>query len=152
MSEEIMLVFLHVKKGNVNIVRILMENNAITETITLKPNIENSGLAIAIKHGNLEIVKCLVEEFNVPFDGYSFMFAALSGNLEIMKYLKYKGCSWGGFSDYDGLLYKVTTMSMAAINGNLDNMKWLLENGCSLNRDAGTSRLHIINKLYENTL
>lgn len=55
----------------------------------------------------------------------SMLAAVFTGNLEILKWLRSKGCEW----------YRETT-SMAASKGFVDCLRWALENGCPFEPDS----------------
>lgn len=67
--------------------------------------------------GNLELMKWLLVRND--FSNNTFHYAAINGNMEVMKWLRNKGCIWNEF-----------TFQGAVDNGNKDNIKWLIENGC----------------------
>ncbi len=56
-----------------------------------------------------------LKENGCPWDGMTFEFAALNGDLENMKWLIDNGCEIGQWS-----------LKYAAKNGNLENMKWIM--------------------------
>ena len=70
---------------------------------------------------NLGIMKWLHENGVTFVDKKIFSYAAMQGDIEIIKWLKVQGCPWGG-----------DTFSHAAIHGDIVNMKWLKEHGVKI--------------------
>jgi hypothetical protein len=70
--------------------------------------------------GNVEIVKFLVEEGVVRTNtAVTIHTAALFGRLSVCQYLRTLGCPWARL-----------TSKFAAKSGNLATLRWLIENGC----------------------
>lgn len=72
----------------------------------------------ASRNGNLDVMKWLKEK-GCLWGTNTFDSASENGNLNNMKWLKDNGCPWGK-----------STFWKAARNGNLENMKWIKDNGC----------------------
>lgn len=76
-----------------------------------------------------------------PWDETTFAFAAMFGNMEVLKYMHTNGCPWGA--------------SCTASACNLEVTKYLHENGCpwdmrAYERAATYGRLDVIDYLYTN--
>jgi len=121
---------LAVNNGDLDIIKILVENKDDSDGIT--------SLAYAINKGNLDVVKFLVEnkdDINTK-DSYgitSLIYAINKGNLDVVKFL---------VENKDDLITKdsdgVTPLVCAINKGNLDIVKFLVENGADINTENDT--------------
>jgi hypothetical protein len=76
------------------------------------------------KWGDLELMKWLRKK-GCPWNTSVFVGAAIGGNLDAMKWLRKNGCPWNAL-----------TFEYACLNGSLDNIKWLHDNGCPWDKAA----------------
>ena len=74
----------------------------------------------AALNGNLDLLKW-ARENGCEWDSWTCSNAALNGHLDVLKWARENGCQW----DY-------MTCSNAALNGHLDVLKWAIENGCGI--------------------
>ena len=80
-------------------------------------------MELAAYHGHLTLLQELEKE--VELDSEVFSFACAGGNLEIMKWLRSKGCPWNA-----------SACNGAAWGGHLEILKWLRSEGCPWNQRA----------------
>lgn len=130
-------IFTHAaKKGNLPIMKWLLENNFRWDEDTFSAAVEN---------GNLEILKWLRKN-NCPWSEFVFAEAATKGDLVIMEWLYENKCpmneytminavKYGNIEHLDWLLERkgplhVDLFSTAAETGNLEILKWLKKNDC----------------------
>ncbi|GFR42437.1 hypothetical protein Agub_g3342, partial [Astrephomene gubernaculifera] len=79
--------------------------------------------------GHLELVSWLVEEAGANLTAEMFSYAALSGNLELLRWLRQRGCPW---DDH--------VLSCAAESGCGEALEWLVEQGCPWEKDGKAYR------------
>lgn len=71
----------------------------------------------------------MAREHNFKWNSDVCGFAALNGNLEMLKWAKSNGCNW---NLRDGK-YELDVASSAAVGGHLEIVKWARANGCKWN-------------------
>lgn len=82
---------------------------------------------------NLDILEWFMETLQnenkqIPWDETTCYLASISGNLNILKFLRANGCMWNE-----------ETCSMAALNGHLDVLKWARDNNCNWDHNTCTN-------------
>jgi ankyrin repeat protein len=77
----------------------------------------------------LEMVKILVEEYNVPTNGAAIMSAAMEGNIPIMEYLVQHGANVNYVAEGTGN----TALHSAAQGKHIDAYNWLIDHGANVN-------------------
>ena len=78
----------------------------------------------AASSGNLGLVQWLRAE-GCPWDGAACAEAAYGGNLELLRWLRGEGCPWNW-----------NTCFWAVNQGHLEVLRWARENGCSLSAES----------------
>ena len=76
-------------------------------------------LLTAASFGHMELVKWLIREEGFVMDAQVMREACGSGNLELAKWLRARGCEWSAI-----------VMTITANLGQLEVLKWLRANGC----------------------
>ena len=88
---------------------------------------------VAARYGQVELVKWLCGEGGFAVDEDVMWWAACSGNLELVQFLRGEGCPW----DWN-------TCSEAVDKGHVEVLRWVRENGCPLSagiRAAAAAKL-----------
>ena len=80
---------------------------------------------VAAEQGHVELVKWMIEERGFRMDLELMRYAALGGNLELVKWLRGKGCNWD-----------TKTCRFATRRGQLEVLQWLRANGCPWDADT----------------
>lgn len=101
-----------VKAGDLNIIKLTIENN---------PYFKTRICYLAAEYGQLEILKW-ARENDYQWGARICTNAARNGHFEILKWARENGCGWNAI-----------TCSAAAEAGNLEILKWVRENGCGWN-------------------
>lgn len=106
------------KKGNLKRVKKLAGKT--------DASVKGEALEYAVKHGHLDIIKCLIEnKADVHIDNdWPLRHAVKKGRLEIVKYLISKGANIHALDDMP--------LRRAAASGYLEIIKYLIENGANI--------------------
>ena len=89
-------------------------------------------MAWAATSGNLELMKWLRGE-GAEWDESACAYAALTGHLHVLQWLRGKGCAWNG-----------ATCHVAVNHGQVEVLRWARENGCewsAYDRDRAYEKL-----------
>ena len=106
--------------------------------------------SVAVRYGNLDMVKCCVKQQPYSMDSTSASYAAYFGQLEILQWLRTMGCEWDKQTSYNaaksgnlkvlqwarakGCPWDEYTCEMAASRGHLKVLKWARANHCPWNK------------------
>ncbi|GFR50309.1 hypothetical protein Agub_g12501 [Astrephomene gubernaculifera] len=114
-------------RGHLAMLELLSDRTGIP--LVNAPGIEVANVALsAVRGGHLAVVAWLVERFGpqaVPLSGKLFRGAAYSGNMELLVWLRERGCEWDG-----------TAYVGAAEGGCGQVLEWLKAGGCPMPVDG----------------
>ena len=113
------------KGGKLDVVKYCLENGCPM------PPPSNSAFAVAAYNGCTDILEYLYDKgFDNLFkwDNLVTSCAAMSGHLEVIKWLRERGCPWNS-----------RTLEVAAVNGDWDILRWAHANGCPWEEDVCAS-------------
>jgi len=99
------------ESGNESLFRWLLDLGLQPNTKTL----EASG-----KGGNIEIMRCLHEEWEIPFNSWPISNAATNGHLPYIQYAR----------EHYNARWEIVSLARAFSNGHQEVAGWMVANGC----------------------
>ena len=96
----------------------------LLEELMSMESLQNKVCDMAARAGKLEVLK-FARAKGYSFGEFTCVEAAIGGQLEVLKWLHEQGCPWDKM-----------TCSFAAAGGNLEVLKWLREQGCPWDEDT----------------
>ena len=143
---------------------VLSKNGLLDELIKLNPDKDEGKLIFssAVLGGHYNVLEwAFVNKYECSADAISF--AALKGDIEMIKYLRIKGCPWSqkclsyaamngdikviSFLRDTGCPWDSRVTSYAAFYGHFEALKYAWSNGCPW--DASVCTFSALNKKYE---